>query len=210
MTLPGTEIWRGGVTPWQCDEMGHMNVQFYLSAASEGLTGLAAMLGMPRAFTQGASSTMLVREHHIRFLKEARPGAGLVMTGGLLDIEAGGISGGNWANMIAPTNQGSLKIAAGAFDGNVANLAKLALVATRSTGQLVREGTGLAVTLVNSGPMGGDQQLGALIAEGRDEVFGYIVRDARDFLRQARCCVSEINRPTVFQPVSRKHQLHRR
>ena len=86
MTLPGIEIWRGGVTPWQCDEMGHMNVQFYLAAASEGLTGLAAMLGMPRAFTQGASSTLLLREHHIRFLKEARPGAGLVMTGGLLDI----------------------------------------------------------------------------------------------------------------------------
>jgi acyl-CoA thioester hydrolase len=86
MTSPGTEIWRGGVTPWQCDEMGHMNVQFYLSAASEGLTGLAAMLGMPRAFTPGASSTLLLREHHVRFLKEARPGAGLVMTGGLLDI----------------------------------------------------------------------------------------------------------------------------
>jgi acyl-CoA thioester hydrolase len=84
--LPGKEIWRGGVTPWQCDEMGHMNVQFYLAIASEGLAGLAAMLGMPHAFTSGASSTLLVREHHVRFLKEARPGAALVMTGGLLDI----------------------------------------------------------------------------------------------------------------------------
>jgi methylglyoxal synthase len=46
------------------------------------------------------------------------------------------------------------------------NLAKLALVATRSTGQLVREGTGLAITLVNSGPMGGDQQIGAMVASG--------------------------------------------
>ncbi len=84
--LPGREIWRGGVTPWQCDEMGHMNVRFYLAIASEGLAGLAAMLGMPHAFTAGASSTLLVREHHVRFLKEARPGAGLIMTGGLLDI----------------------------------------------------------------------------------------------------------------------------
>jgi methylglyoxal synthase len=46
------------------------------------------------------------------------------------------------------------------------NLAKLSLVATRSTGQLVREGTGLPVTLVNSGPMGGDQQIGAMVASG--------------------------------------------
>jgi acyl-CoA thioester hydrolase len=84
--LPGKEIWRGGVTPWQCDEMGHMNVQFYLAIATQGLAGLAAMLGMPHAFTAGASSTLLVREHHVRFLKEARPGAGLVMTGGLLDF----------------------------------------------------------------------------------------------------------------------------
>ena len=46
------------------------------------------------------------------------------------------------------------------------NLSKLTLVATRSTGQLVREGTGLAITLVNSGPMGGDQQIGAMVASG--------------------------------------------
>lgn len=86
--LPGTEIWRGGVTPWQCDEMGHMNVRFYLAAANEGLANLAALMGMPRAFTPGASSTLLLREHHARFLKEARAGAGLVMTGGVLAMEA--------------------------------------------------------------------------------------------------------------------------
>jgi acyl-CoA thioester hydrolase len=82
----GIEIWRGGVTPWQCDEMGHMNVRFYLAIATEGLVGLAAALGMPRAFSPGASSTLLVREHHVRFLKEARAGAGLMMTGGVLSI----------------------------------------------------------------------------------------------------------------------------
>lgn len=81
---PGVEIWRGGVTPWQCDEMGHMNVRFYLAAANEALVNLAALMGMPRAFTPGASSTLLLREHHARFLREARAGAGLVMTGGVL------------------------------------------------------------------------------------------------------------------------------
>ena len=84
MSQTGVEIWRGGVTPWQCDEMGHMNVRFYLAIATEGLAGLAGALGMPRAFSPGASSTLLVREHHVRFLKEARPGAGLLMTGGVL------------------------------------------------------------------------------------------------------------------------------
>jgi methylglyoxal synthase len=45
-------------------------------------------------------------------------------------------------------------------------LAGLDLVATRSTGQLVQKGTGLEVKLMQSGPLGGDQQVGALIASG--------------------------------------------
>ena len=85
--FPGTEIWRGGVTPWQCDEMGHMNVQFYLANATEGMAALASLLGLPRAYAPGAPSTLLLREHHVRFLKEARPGAGLIMTGGVLAFD---------------------------------------------------------------------------------------------------------------------------
>jgi len=45
-------------------------------------------------------------------------------------------------------------------------LARVDLVATRSTGQLTQERTGLPVTLLQSGPLGGDQQIGALVASG--------------------------------------------
>jgi methylglyoxal synthase len=45
-------------------------------------------------------------------------------------------------------------------------LAELDLIATRSTGRLVQERTGLHVTLLQSGPLGGDQQIGALVANG--------------------------------------------
>src|SRR5207245_4208280 len=64
------------------------NVRFYLAAANEGMANLAGALGMPRAYTAGASSTLLLREHHVRFLKEARAGAGLHMTGGVLAMDA--------------------------------------------------------------------------------------------------------------------------
>ncbi len=41
------------------------------------------------------------------------------------------------------------------------------LVGTGTTGARVAEGADLAVRLLKSGPLGGDAQLGALIAEGR-------------------------------------------
>ncbi len=40
------------------------------------------------------------------------------------------------------------------------------LIATRSTGQLVQKGSGLNVRLMLSGPLGGDQQIGAMVASG--------------------------------------------
>ena len=85
-TLPGVEIWRGGVNTWDCDEMGHMNVRHYIVRAMEGLAGLAAELGLPHAFTPYANATLLVKEHHVRFLREAHAGATLHMLGGVIEI----------------------------------------------------------------------------------------------------------------------------
>ena len=84
--LPGVEIWRGGVNTWDCDEMGHMNVRHYVVRAQEGLIGLAAELGLPQAFSPYANATLLVKEHHIRFLREAHAGAPLYMLGGVIEM----------------------------------------------------------------------------------------------------------------------------
>jgi methylglyoxal synthase len=48
-------------------------------------------------------------------------------------------------------------------------LSQLNLVATRTTGQNIMEKSGMPVTLLQSGPMGGDQQVGALVVEGKLE-----------------------------------------
>jgi methylglyoxal synthase len=45
-------------------------------------------------------------------------------------------------------------------------LAKLDLVATGTTGRFVQDRIGLPVRLMMSGPLGGDQQIGALVASG--------------------------------------------
>src|SRR2546421_309752 len=67
------EVWRGSVAMWECDAMGHLNVGFYVAKSVEGLAALAAELGMPGAFAADARATLIVREQHIRFLREARP-----------------------------------------------------------------------------------------------------------------------------------------
>ncbi|HNY00538.1 MAG TPA: methylglyoxal synthase [Oscillospiraceae bacterium] len=45
-------------------------------------------------------------------------------------------------------------------------LARHELYATGTTGKLITESTGLPVTRMQSGPIGGDQQIGAMVASG--------------------------------------------
>lgn len=66
--------------------MGHMNIRFYVTRAMEGLAGVAAALGLPEAFAPRAASTLIVRSHHIRFLREARADAPLHMEAGVVSI----------------------------------------------------------------------------------------------------------------------------
>ena len=82
----GAEVWRGGVNNWQCDEMGHLNVRFYVGLAEEGLALLMAELGLDHAFAAGSGSTVIFLEQHIRFLREAHGGSTLYMTAGVLEM----------------------------------------------------------------------------------------------------------------------------
>lgn len=85
-----TEVWRGGVNAWECDEMGHLNTRFYVMRAVEGLTLLLAQLGLPGLARPGSATTFAVEEMHIRFHREARQAAALRITGGILGHDATG------------------------------------------------------------------------------------------------------------------------
>lgn len=76
-------LYQGSVNTWECDDGGHLNVRFHLERAVIGLAHMARALDMPRAFTPAAGATLVPIEAHIRFLKEARPGAPLSMHGGV-------------------------------------------------------------------------------------------------------------------------------
>jgi methylglyoxal synthase len=53
---------------------------------------------------------------------------------------------------------------------NMESMLKLEIYATGTTGKLLEEEIGLSVNRLHSGPLGGDQQIGALVAEGKIDV----------------------------------------
>jgi acyl-CoA thioester hydrolase len=80
------EVYRNSVQTWQCDQMGHMNVQFYLDKAASGLDVLAHHLGLGPTFTAREGARLRAREHHIRFQREQHAGAPLCLGAGVLDV----------------------------------------------------------------------------------------------------------------------------
>lgn len=79
------EVYRSSVQIWECDQMGHMNVQFYLDKAAIGLEVFEHYLGGAPADTRRAR--LVPDEHHVRFLREQHAGAPLCMSAGVLDSD---------------------------------------------------------------------------------------------------------------------------
>jgi acyl-CoA thioester hydrolase len=82
------EIGLGSVQSWECDVMGHLNVQHYVARASESLAALMLPLGLGPSECRALDAELVATDHHIRFLREMRPGAPFTFFGGV--IEASG------------------------------------------------------------------------------------------------------------------------
>lgn len=75
MSSAWIECGRNSVQTWDCDQMGHMNVQFYVQRAEDAVAHLALHLGLGPSVAREANARLIPVQHHMRFHRELRPGA---------------------------------------------------------------------------------------------------------------------------------------
>ena len=76
------EVCRSSVQTWECDVMGHMNVQFYVAHGTSGVAALGNEIGLGPTGLREKGLRLRAVNHHIRFLREMRPGAPFYVLGG--------------------------------------------------------------------------------------------------------------------------------
>lgn len=80
------DTYKGYVSLQECDEMGHMNIQHYISKSSDSSYNLRVALGHA-ALDQAASGLGYVAlEHHIRFHRELRASDLVTIRSGIVEI----------------------------------------------------------------------------------------------------------------------------
>lgn len=65
---------QGTVYPWQCDHMGHMNVQFYVSMFDQAGWNTFSQMGLTMKFFKESGRGMAAIEQNIKYKKELIPG----------------------------------------------------------------------------------------------------------------------------------------
>ena len=81
------ETHRGVVHPWECDFMGHMNVQFYMAKFSDAGAQLSAIIGVTRAYMEETGAGLAALEQHITYEREMRAGDATAVASCVTDVE---------------------------------------------------------------------------------------------------------------------------
>jgi acyl-CoA thioester hydrolase len=77
--------YRGIVNTWECDQMGHMNVQFYVDKHAAALANVANAIGITPSYQRQTGSRFAARRDHIQFKGEVHAGAVLSMQSRIVD-----------------------------------------------------------------------------------------------------------------------------
>jgi len=77
--------YQGSVYPWQCDQMGHMNVMWYVGKFDEATWNLFALMGFTTRYMKESGSGMAAVDQRIQYRRELMPGDTLSVASGVLE-----------------------------------------------------------------------------------------------------------------------------
>lgn len=81
---------RGAINPWECDQWGHLNVQFYLAKASDAQAHIAARLGLPPSKLPASGPGLAAVADRVLFKRELRAGNIFFIRSGVRAVSADG------------------------------------------------------------------------------------------------------------------------
>jgi acyl-CoA thioester hydrolase len=81
------ETYRGRVASWECDHLGHMNVQFYVARISDASAALTNAMGLTAGYLRERRRALAAVHHDISYLAEVKAGDLLLMRSGILSAE---------------------------------------------------------------------------------------------------------------------------
>ena len=79
--------YRGAVMQWHCDQMGHMNVMWYVGKFDEATWNLFAMMGASAAYLRAEDKAMAAVDQRIQYRRELLSGDTLTIGSGVLEIK---------------------------------------------------------------------------------------------------------------------------
>ena len=78
--------YRGAVYPWHCDQMGHMNVMWYVGKFDEATWNLFAAAGITTAFLREQKRGMAAVQQNITYRRELVAGDTLTVHSAFLEV----------------------------------------------------------------------------------------------------------------------------
>jgi acyl-CoA thioester hydrolase len=78
--------YRGAVYPWHCDQMGHMNVMWYVGKFDEATWNLFAAMGVTAAFLRERKRGMAAVQQNITYRRELVAGDTVTVHSAFLEI----------------------------------------------------------------------------------------------------------------------------
>jgi acyl-CoA thioester hydrolase len=81
------ETYRGTVYPWHCDQVGHMNVMWYVGKFDEATLQFFNMLGLAPTYFREHQRGMAAVDQHISYLQELHAGDVVSVSTALIELK---------------------------------------------------------------------------------------------------------------------------